>query len=208
METFLILWECKKHIARVALIVAMAASLGRYLALAKEPDLFFGSPNLTRAARSGARAIQLPKSWKWAGQPDYKQERLAYYQQLLRDRGINDMDVLRTLTANLIVENGSLSESVNGDAGCSVGIPQRNVCQFGYTAKSFLRTYPAWNDWRYQLEWMADHTVESYKKFDGDVFRTVVYHNRPAAAYLGVDSCHITPCYFKRVDKAAKDLVL
>lgn len=142
----------------------------------------------------------------WSGQPEYKQERLAYYQQLLKDRGITNRDHLKLMTANLIVENGALSESTHGDGGCSVGIPQRNVCLYGYTAKSFLKKYPAWNDWKVQMQWMADHTKAAYDKYDGDVFRTIVSHNRPASAAVGKDSCGISPCYFQRVKIAAKSL--
>ena len=142
-------------------------------------------------------------AWEWEDAPDYKNDRLTYYQQQLLNRGITDHDHLKLLTANLIVENGALDENTNGDSGCSVGIPQRYVCQFGYSAKSFRKKYPEWNDWRFQLQWMADHTVQSYEKYRGDVFRTIVSHNRPAAAAVGKDSCHITPCYYQRVVKAS-----
>lgn len=144
----------------------------------------------------------------WEGQPEYKQERLAHYLQLLKDRGITAKADLKILTANLIVENGALDETVNGDSGCSVGIPQRYVCQYGYSAKSFRKKYPEWNDWRFQLEWMADHAVSNYRKYDGNVRLAIISHNSPAAAARGKDSCHISPCYFVRVQNAASLLSL
>lgn len=147
----------------------------------------------------------LMKTWHWPGEPAYKQERINFYADLLRERGIEEEDI-KMLVANLIVESGAMNEKAIGDSGCSVGIPQRNVCQFGYTAKAFVKKYPVWNDWRHQLTWMADHTAASYKKFKGDVFRTVVYHNSPRAALKNVDACHISPCYYQRVKNASAKL--
>lgn len=183
-------------------IVVFVSLFARFLepeqiAVAKEP-LTFG--------RLVARVIRLPerKVYTWKGAPEYKVERMAYYQQLLEDRGITDRKHLKLLVANLIVENGALDEMTDGDSGCSVGIPMKNVCQFGYSAKSFRKKYPEWNDWRFQLEWMADHTLKSYQKFDSDVRLAIISHNSPAAAARGVDACHISPCYYQRVVNASK----
>lgn len=164
------------------------------------------SANLSETTAVLRKAAGRSAGYVWSGAEAYKNERLAYYQQLLSDRGITDPKDVKLLTANLIVENGALDENTNGDSGCSVGIPQRYVCQFGYSAKSFRKKYPEWNDWRFQLEWMADHTSQNYQKYDGDVFRTIVSHNSPAAAARGKDSCHISPCYYQRVKVAANSL--
>ena len=76
--------------------------------------------------------------------------------------------------------------------GCSIGIPQRNVCLIKnplsgkkFTAATFREVYPAWRDWRTQLAWMADKTVAVYAKYKGDVRLTVIAHNSPAAAARG-----------------------
>lgn len=136
--------------------------------------------------------------WEWTGAPPYKNERLAYYQNLLIQKGIINQDHLRNLTAQIIQENGSLNEFSIGDNGCSWGIPQRNVCNFGYTAKEFSNKYPIWKDWRFQLQWMADEAKKHYDLYNGDIFRAVVAHNSPSAAKKNKDACHITPCYWQR----------
>lgn len=165
-----------------------------------------GQPSAARSRSRKSGLSGLSRLYEWNQAPAYKNERLAYYQQLLVERGITNKDHRKLLTANLIVENGALDENTNGDSGCSVGIPQRYVCQFGYSAKSFRKKYPEWNDWRFQLEWMADHTAGNYEKWSGDVFRTIVSHNSPAAAARGKDSCHISPCYYQRVKVASNSL--
>ena len=137
------------------------------------------------------------KVYAWQGAPDYKNERLAYYQKLLADRGITNADHVKLLVAQLIQENGSLSESIHGDNGCSVGILQYNACVHnGMKAKRFLETHPAWKDWHYQLEQMANMVADRYEIYDGNIKQVVVHHNRPVSAKNGVD----TPAgYYKAV---------
>ena len=134
--------------------------------------------------------ITLPSDWRLLDGPAYKNERLQYYQSLLRERGIVNIDHLRLFSGQLLAENGAISEEVHGDAGCSVGIPQRNVCQFGYSAKSFLKKFPEWNDWKRQMQWMADYTARSYDRFNKNPKCAIVYHNRPASALNGCQDTH------------------
>lgn len=133
-------------------------------------------------------SVDLDGSWKWDGAPDYKNERLAYYQERLKEKGITDPKKLRLLTAQLIQEAGSLSEDTIGDHGCSFGILQYNACaHHGMKAKAFLAQpqWRQWNDWRYQLDRMADMVAERVALYDGNMVRVIVHHNHPAAAKSG-----------------------
>lgn len=148
-----------------------------------------------------------PATWYKPNEEEYKTGRLAAYQEMLRKRGITDEGHLRLLTAQLLVEAGSLNESVNGDNGCSVGIPMRNVCLYGYTAKSFRKKYPEWNSLEFQLNWMADQVAAKYEKYDSDIRKIILSHNCPSCAARNVDACHITPCYYQRVVNMSSKLV-
>lgn len=142
-----------------------------------------------------------PSHWQLPGAPEYKNERLGYYQSLLVERGITDRQDLRLFAAQLLQENGAIAEDRHGDGGCSIGIPQRNVCQFGYSAKSFIRKYPEWKDWRMQMRWMADYTAKQYERFDKNAKCTIIYHNRPASALAG---CRDTAAgYYKTISAKA-----
>jgi hypothetical protein len=89
----------------------------------------------------------------------------------------------------MILENGALAEDRHGDNNCSVGIPQRYVCQFGFpSATAFVKKYPEWKDWQFQVRWMADSVKAKYEKYHGDIFRTVVAHNSPVAAAANRDT--------------------
>ena len=140
--------------------------------------------------------------WQAPKEPSYKNERLHVYQDLLKNRGITNRDHLKLFVAQLLQENGAVSENVDGDNGCSIGIPQRNVCLYGYTAKSFRKKYPNWKTWETQMKWMADYTVQNYKKYDGNPKCTIIHHNRPASARNG---CRDTAAryYGKIVAKSA-----
>lgn len=133
--------------------------------------------------------------WQAPKEPAYKNERLRAYQGMLRARGIIDSEQLRLFTAQLLQENGALSENVDGDHGCSIGIPQRNVCLIRdsltkkrFTAATFRIRYPAWKDWRTQMAWMADRTANVYHQKNGDARLTIINHNSPAAARRGTDT--------------------
>lgn len=117
---------------------------------------------------------------------------------MLKARGITNKDHLKLLVAQLIQENGSLSEShTTGDKGCAVGIIQYNACvHHKMSAKTFLKKFPEWQSWEYQLERMADMVANRYEIYDGNIKQVVIHHNRPASAKLGRD----TPAgYFKAV---------
>ena len=149
--------------------------------------------------------LPVPTGWQAPKEPAYKNERLLTYQGMLRERGITNPDHLRLFASQLLVENGAISEDRDGDPVigciakdkdgnctkrgvlyyCSIGIPQRNVCNFGYTTASFRRKFPAWNDWRVQMDWMTTYTAASYARFDGKAKCTIIYHNRPASALNG-----------------------
>lgn len=127
--------------------------------------------------------------WQWDGAPEYKNERLAYYQRLLQDRGITSKIYLQILTAQLIQENGSLSESVHGDNGCSVGIVQYNACVHNnQNAQAFLRDHPEWKDWKYQMQEMAEMVSKRIVAYHGNIRLVVIAHNCPACAIKGKDS--------------------
>lgn len=113
--------------------------------------------------------------------------------------------------AQLLQEGGDMNTDTIRDHGCSVGIPQRNVCNAGYSAKKFLNTFPAWLDYKTQLKWMVTETVETYNGFHKDIFRTIVHHNCPACASVAQDACYVggkrmSKCYYQRVEITAKEL--
>lgn len=125
----------------------------------------------------------------WVGAEPYKNERLHAYQKMLAARGITDPGHVKLLLAQIIQENGSLSETVHGDGGCSVGLVQYNACvHHGLNAKRFLQKYPEWKTWEYQLERMADMVAERYEMYNGDIKRVIVHHNRPVSAKAGRDT--------------------
>ena len=106
-----------------------------------------------------------------------------------------------------MTENGALSPDVYGDQGCSVGIPQRYVCQFGYSAKSFVKKYPEWKDIDFQLEWMADAMKKNLDTY-GTARCAIVSHNRPADASPCTSKTDTAAGYFRKVEKNAKLLTL
>jgi len=118
--------------------------------------------------------------YQWKDAEPYKNERLAYYQLQLRNRGINKESDLKLLTAQIIQENGSLSENVHGDGGCSVGVLQYNACaHHNMSAKRFLETHPEWKDWKFQFDRMADMVADRYGIYDGNMKSVVIRHNCP-----------------------------
>lgn len=144
--------------------------------------------------------------YAWENAPEYKNERLAYYQKLLKDRGITNKDHVKLLVAQLIQEAGSLSETTIGDHGCSFGIIQYNACAHKkISAKRFLEIHPEWKTWEYQLEQMANMVKERYALYDGNIKRVIVHHNRPATARAGSKD---TPAgYFKAISSRTNLLV-
>lgn len=100
---------------------------------------------------------------------------------MLKARGITDPDKLKLLTAQIIQENGSLSENVHGDNGCSVGVLQYNSCVHnGMKAKRFLETHPEWKSWEYQFERMADMVADRMDIYEGNMRKVIIHHNCPA----------------------------
>ena len=143
--------------------------------------------------------------WKLTGPESepYKVDRLREYQQMLKDRGITNINHLRLLASQLFSENGSLSEThTKGDHGCAVGIVQYNACSHnGMSAKRFLQVYPEWVDYKYQLRWMADAVDQRYKRFHGNIRLVIISHDSPACAE---HSCRDTKAgYFSTVSKKA-----
>jgi hypothetical protein len=131
----------------------------------------------------------------WRDAEPYKNDILKAYQKKLNKRGITDT---KLFVAQLIQENGSLDPlHTTGDHGCAVGIIQFNACIHAkVSAKRFLQLHPEWKSTDYQLEQMADMVAARYTKYDGDIMRTVVAHNRPVPANAGRD----TPAgYFRSV---------
>ena len=153
-------------------------------------------------------SVRQEKRKYWVLPPDeeeYKSGRLRVYQNLLRARGITDLETLRLLTAHPMIEVGSLDPSVDGDHGCSAGIPQLHVCShFGISAKTFRSRHPEWKTWEYQMQFMATEMVKRIKKY-GDVRLAIISWNLPAAANAGVDT---KARYFEKVKKQSLRLVL
>lgn len=140
--------------------------------------------------------------WTWPGQPAYKNERLAAYQDMLRARGITDTEHLKLLTAQLVQENGAIDEKVIGDKGCSFGLLQYNACaHHKMSAKAFLSKpqWKEWNDWRFQLERMADMVAERNRIYDGKIRCVVVHHNGPAFAQPCTKHADTPAGYFRAV---------
>jgi hypothetical protein len=142
--------------------------------------------------------------WKWQGAPEYKNERLAYYQKLLQDAGVDNPDHLKNFTSQLITENGALDPLAIGDNGISLGIPQINMwVHHGVMAQTWLDRNPEWRDWKLQMEIMRDWTMARYEESEGDVFYTVLRHNSPRAALAYQDNG-----YWAKVVKNGKLLTL
>jgi hypothetical protein len=150
---------------------------------------------------------------------EYKNARLVEFEDMLCDVGVTKSDHLKALVAGILQENGSLSETNDGDNGCSIGLAQRNTCNFvdprtGKKFKSadqFRSAYPVWNNYKIQLKWLANDVAWRETKYKGDIFRVVVHHNSPSAAKRGVDSCRKIgkrfSCYWaNEVSKHLKDL--
>lgn len=174
----------QKRLGKAIIFLFIVMGLGMVLQPAKAqelsfmPDVFYVSLDLPK-----------PDLWSWKDAPAYKNERLAAYQNMLIQRGITGTDNLKLLTAQIIQENGSLSENVHGDHGCSVGILQYNACVHArVSAIRFLELHPEWKSWEYQLERMADMVEDRMEKYDGDIRLVVIHHNCPACAARGVDS--------------------
>jgi len=159
--------------------------------------------NTGKAPAEGAKAGE-EALWYKPNEEEYKTGRLAAYQRMLRARGITDKKQLRLLTAQLLVENGALSETIHGDNGCSVGIPQYNACvHHGMKAERFLEKHPEWKDWKFQMERMADMVAERYALYDGNMKQVVTHHNSPVAAKRGVDTA---AGYYSKVVKMSSRL--
>ena len=129
--------------------------------------------------------------WRWHGAPDYKNAVLEYYQRQLYRQGITSRYHLKLLVAQLVQENGSLvANSTHGDKGCSVGIPQRYVCDPYWPhidAAYWLQLNPSWYDYRVQVDWQVQRVVYNYQNFEGDIRRTIIAHNCPACAAANGD---------------------
>lgn len=151
--------------------------------------LHFNPTAPTKAHLTEKVPVGSNSTWTWKDAPPYKNERLAAYQGMLKARGITDPDNLKLLTAQIIQENGSLSENVHGDKGCSVGVLQYNACVHHHvSAKRFLELHPEWKSWEYQMERMADMVADRMEIYEGDIRRIVIHHNCPACAKAGKDS--------------------
>jgi hypothetical protein len=118
-------------------------------------------------------------TWKWSGAPDYKNERLAYYQDQLTKVGITDSTAQKWLVAQLVQENGSMNEAGIYHNNCVFGIPQINTCgRFNMKADRYLQEHPEWKDWRYQIEQMAVQVKTRYDEFN-EISCTIVGHFHP-----------------------------
>lgn len=124
---------------------------------------------------------------------------------MLVARGITDPDKLKLLTAQIIQENGSLSENVHGDQGCSVGVLQYNACvHHKMSAKRFLEVYPEWKSWEYQFERMADMVANRMEIYNGNMRQIVIHHNHPACAKR---NCSDTKAGYYKTIKAKTSLL-
>lgn len=131
----------------------------------------------------------------------YKNARLVEYQDMLCDRGITGKNDLKLFAAQLLAENGAMSETRLGDHGCSFGLVQYNACAHaGVGAKKFLTLHPEWLSHTFQLRYMADAVAWRYNKY-ANIQRAITAHNSPLAAAKN----RKTP-YFGKVSKVASSL--
>jgi hypothetical protein len=125
-------------------------------------------------------------TWKWSGAPDYKNERLAYYQAQLTKVGITDLEWHKWLSAQLIQENGQFTETrityLDGKP-CVFGLIQYNACGRNLmNVHRFWELYPEWKDWRYQLDQMANSVKSLSDEFSGEMSCVIVAHFHPNGA--------------------------
>lgn len=139
------------------------------------------------------------------GEEQYKNDRLAYYQDVLKKRGITNMNDLRLLSAQLLAENGAMTEDRLGDSGCSFGLIQYNACaHHGVNARKFLADNKEWQSWEYQLQRMADMVAERYARYDGNMRRVIIHHNSPACASRGCSDTRAG--YYSKIVRIASTL--
>ncbi len=169
--------------------------------------------NVPAAPKAPSTTGTIVYQWTGAGTAPYKNERLAYWQSVIRtkctEKGYKlSNDEVKLYVMQSIQENGSLDPlHTSGDGGKAVGLPQRNV----KNAKAWLSKNPEWNDWKTQYNWWADKTCSDVimfrdkYKFKDPVKFAIIYHNRPASAIAHSDQCLAGPtdyndkgndCYF------------
>jgi hypothetical protein len=123
--------------------------------------------------------------WLWKdtapGYAPYKNQVLRKWQDALRERGITDKEELKVYVAQAIQENGALSPDVVGDAGCSLGLPQRNFCSHAkISAATARKKWPEWKTVDFQLDWFADRSKTFRDQYS--LKWAVTAHNCPACA--------------------------
>lgn len=136
----------------------------------------------------GARSTKSESGdWQWNpelyGSEPYKNERLAYYQDRLRELGITDREWLKWLSAQLIQENGEFTETrityIDG-VPCVFGLMQYNACGRNHmTVQRFWELHPEWKDWRYQLDQMAKEVAYRKELFNGELSCVILAHFHP-----------------------------
>lgn len=147
----------------------------------KQTKSAVSKPVAVKANYSVASTPAAPSGhWYWKNAPDYKNERLAYYQDKLRSLGITDSDKLKWLSAQLLQENGSFNEAGIYHGNCVFGIPQFNACgRHNMSATEWLKKHPEWKDWRFQLDQLAAEVAYRSELFNGEISCMILAHFHP-----------------------------
>lgn len=171
--------------------------------------------------------INIPQDhgfWKLPGGTPAQNSTLVRYQRYLISKGVHDKDLLRRASAILVHENESLTFDRMHDGNLGFGLCGRYV---GIPYKKFRELHPEEVTLEAQIQWCGDRFISSMEKFenktasksvkmpDGRVikttdrdFRVWVYNNCPACAYRGVNTSHLKPQYFQRVQYSYEKLSL
>lgn len=162
--------------------------------------------------------------WKLPGGTHAQNSTLIRYQRYLISQGITDRELLRRASAILVHENEKLSFDRTHDNNLGFGICGRYV---GVHYNTFKRTHPEEVTPEAQIKWCGDRFIASLDKYkhktekkkvqmpdgrwisttDRD-FRVWVHNNCPACAYAGVNTTHLDPPYFQRVQFSYEKLSL
>lgn len=173
-------------------------------------ELTDSQPTSVTPSQSNAKASPSSRSiskaiWQLEGGTAHQKSILKQCQERLVVKGVLDPEALKYGCAIYLAENEPMNPLRLGDGGHSFGICQKNLGR--KFAKDFLEANPEWKTVDVQLDYCTSRFAKAWKKY-GNVFQATVEHNLPAAAARNKDACHISPCYFVRVQNKASLLSL
>jgi hypothetical protein len=143
--------------------------------------------------------------WKLEGGTAHQKSILKQCQERLVLKGVTDPEALKYGCSIYLAENERMDPLRLGDAGHAFGLCQKNLGR--KSAQAFLDANPEWKTVDVQLDYCTSRFAKAWKRY-GNVFQATVEHNSPAAAAGKRDACHISPCYFVRVQNKASLLSL